>query len=416
MSLHVHIHVNFNELEELPERLEGFWRRVNSSGLNLQAHVEPTSASRAADVLTQPTAVTTTTGGARNSNIDNNNATDAVFDVNLAETLSSTGANTLTQSDEALEGWEAGGFDDILLVITETERLTVFFQVFQGDFSFLINHRQRLVGMMTRCLQPTERTMSLTPEERRRRFSQRIASQTLCQLRWQSDLTQLIEEQRRPQVDFYSDLQKYLAFVHEEVVSSILNTALDDNAWVRALEATVVRAVGIFMNRAPTWFNNETMAANLITRVLEHSVRNLWARQPQNAEQCLAGLRFAVPMMLTRWSNDYRARHQREGDAAIFADPRASPESGDDLLDDCLDEFCADPTRPVVGRTHGDDGLRDALDEFRGLPEDVAEGIRQRAQRFRREGPPTEGSGGAAGSTMWSCLRNSEEGEKRRRR
>ncbi|RNF15950.1 ubiquitin-like protein [Trypanosoma conorhini] len=411
--VHVHVHVTMDELEQLPERLERFRNRMRLSGSNASLHVErgplpPT---------TTASAQTAAAGAAAPEN--NNHGTNSTTPSGSENRAPHASPQTIGDIFNALSettgdnGGEAAVVEELLYTLFRDLTPMAAAQFVAGDFSFLAPSRQRVVGEVMRLLGQREETAEGTLRADQRRHLEREVDQIIEGIQQDPAFMELIRRNTRPQSNFLRDIKRYLVFVCEEIVCAVLSPVSDSDEWANGVRVALFRVVGVAAERTPVWFERGPAGlADLIISLAQTSATRLPEGRARDTAQSIAQAgslaRGLLPLVISGWHAEYLSRHRRDTDSAIFEGAAAAPERGDEadgLLDDCLDEFCAD--NGAGAADHADastDRLRSALRAYREVTRDEEDDICRRARRFRLERPPADADTDAS-STIWKHLK-----------
>ncbi|EAN91726.1 putative ubiquitin-like protein [Trypanosoma cruzi] len=409
--VHIHVHVSLDELEQLPERLERFRRRMQASGSTASVHVERGPLPHGATSSAQPAAPRTAESNNGNRGSDNNAPAGSR---NLA---SNALPETIGELTNALIGTaeeeEESGLPQLCVIAFSNANVATLFPLLQGDFSFFAASRERLVEAVRQWGEQPEGEARRTQRENRRRFVEDQVAQAIEALQGNLSFMEFIERARRPQCNFLSELKSYLILAHEEIASAILNPTVDIDQWTTGLRVAFVRIAGIAAERASVWFEGGlSVLYELIPLMLQTMISQALNARTQWISQVIPMMRLSLTGFIPAWHAEYMSQHRRDTDSILFEEAAAAQEQRkeeDDLLDDCLDEFCTDRAEGggngTAANSHAGantDEVRSALHAFRGASEEEEEDICRRARRFRYEERPANAFNA---STMWKHLK-----------
>ncbi|SCU66609.1 ubiquitin-like protein, putative [Trypanosoma equiperdum] len=413
-SLHIHLHVTTNDLDELPDRLERLGRRIYLPSLSVSTHVEPTSEISGNHRSSEHNAGRTADAAAPHSNENNTTEADEDEIVSDGLILSLLGQLASTTRGNPPNDGEFGthGLGNLLIRSMIRENPTAFLGICVGNWESFAHFQSRISEVTTQWLAAGRHAGPVTPEERQRRIEQeadrlaRLVAENL-------ELVRAFEQERRPNIDVAAELRRFVIYAHETVIGAIVNPHVSGSAWAQGVRTALVFAGGIAMDRASTWF---TRGAESLTRlaglVARAAVQQFTSLDQSTAEQLAAIIDGTLPTTLLELQQEYQSLPRPEGEPGIFNETASVTTTSEgananELLDICLEEFCeggpddssqAVPDVPPDGYA-GE--LEGALRALGTLPDDAAEDMMNRAQRFCHEAPT-----GRTGerSSMWKQL------------
>ncbi|KEG10365.1 ubiquitin-like protein [Trypanosoma grayi] len=408
-TLHIHVHVSLDELEQLPEHLERFRGRMRSPGWNVYTQVGRGPLPQAAPPSAQPNA-TAATAEAGNGRGGDNNATEASGGEGAADDAARSTGGFAGSSRPGPNGGEDAaprGLVELFIACFRGEPPEAILRLLFQEQPAIAAARQRITETVEAWQRELQAGSPLTPEEVRRRAVEREAGEMIQAMQSNPEVTRIVEQTGRLGVDFFAEMRRLLTNTLEEFLRAVLNpaTGADQEQWAGGVRAVFVRAAGIATDRAPVWF---AQGVEGLVNVALVAIRVVMQRFGAGGihEMFTPFLRNMVPHALRAFLAEYTAQHRLDSDAAFFQEntaPTAREETDeeDDLLDDCLAEFCAKDGPTVSAAGPAPDELRDAVHAFGRIPESGAEDIGRRAQRFRYEKPPEETG---ESSTMWKHI------------
>ncbi|KAG8348190.1 putative ubiquitin-like protein [Trypanosoma vivax] len=409
-SLHIHVHVTLNELDELPDRLERLRGRVRFPGINLQTHVDHFGGGGEGSA-----GASSHVGGEHGGN-PNDLGTNNSNDDNI-ESAEGRDPNTLPEGSGVEENAPRIA-DSMMQALGDThqeqERIveglcyaclrvimngpsSSLLRLSAGDWSGIAASRSAFVTAALHWLADGAGVAPLMCRENSRLHANRDTEALLNFLHECSELCAAIEEESRPDVNIFSDVRRFLLYMHEELFSAIVSSNLTDEEWTRALRTVVVRAAGILVSRSSIWFTRPLEGlACILAKSADTYVRR---RHSETSPVVAQFLRASVPLLcdaLREWSEEYQSHLRRELDSQIFEEiPATTPHGSDEVPRPRLPES---PLARVGAAASGARANTENSVEGVAISEasnfasyGVGEGIQQGLQRFCHESP----SGGA---------------------
>nr|CCC95012.1 putative ubiquitin-like protein [Trypanosoma congolense IL3000] len=256
-TVHVHVHVTLDELDELPQRLERFRRRLNTpaeSVRNTSVHGPP--GTQGATV--EPRGSMAMSGSPRRRHTGDDrgsvgaNQEEGLSDEALMEML----GRFLTRGPHASQGGVDGATDeepDSLVRTLVRENWEALVHACAGDRSRLLEKRAAIVETTRLWIGRGHPVEAMTPESGRRRAEEDAAM--LANRLWRDAAMQrAFEEEKQPGVDVAGEMKKLYIYAHGKFVEAIFNSEVDGEAWANGVEAVLLEAGKIAVSRAPTWF------------------------------------------------------------------------------------------------------------------------------------------------------------------